>query len=183
MPLTTVLGLALAAGFAAAYAARVELRVSPRPALLTPASATLHLFLALVLVPASAYFYVFHGDWFLLYWFDSEAIPSAVALLGFLAQALLGSGAFQLGALLVRSQRETTAAVIAGILFALTFGPIPLVFERLRWVGTFVQFDRNFGLVAYGSGTVVQGTLAIGSVVLIGLVVMLFRVRALGGRS
>ena len=70
MPHPTVLFLAFATGLAAAIAGRSELKISPRPALFTRSALAFLIFDFLVLVPASAYFYVFHGDWFLLYALD-----------------------------------------------------------------------------------------------------------------
>lgn len=177
MPITTALTLALLAGFAAAFSARVELRVSPKPAPLTAAAAGVGLFLALVLVPASAYFYAFHGDWFLLYFIDSHTVPSALALLGFVAQWLVGMGAFMTGAVLVRSQRESVVAVLACVCLVLAFGPLALLLPRLKWVGTYLQFSRNFGLSPYGAGPLFQGTVAVGGLVAVGLAAMLLRVR------
>ena len=79
-------------GLAAALAGRQELRMSPRPIALTRSFGAYLSYVSLVVVPASAYFYAFHGDWFLHYTVDVERIPSAVALVGFVGQAGLGRG-------------------------------------------------------------------------------------------
>ena len=93
MPFTTLLLLGFGVGAAAALAGAAELRVSPRPVLLSDSFGAFVAFMLLLLVPVSVYFYVFHGDWFMLYTVDVRRIPSALALLGFaleLAVGLLG---------------------------------------------------------------------------------------------
>ena len=109
MPLPTLLPIALGIGIATALVGGRELRMSPRHALLTATFKAFALFLALVLLPISVYFYVFHGDWFLLYTFDVRRIPSAVALIGFLVELALGVGGFAVGAQLARGQRTGVA--------------------------------------------------------------------------
>lgn len=49
------------------------------------------IFAGFLLLPLSAYFYLFHGDWFLLYRIDVSVIPSAVALLVFIFEFALGA--------------------------------------------------------------------------------------------
>src|SRR5689334_4500406 len=102
MPLPTILAFILVAGLATALAGRHELRISPRPVLLTRTFAAYLIYACLVVIPASVYFYVFHGDWFMLYFLDVQRIPSAMALLGFIVEAVLGIAGFLLGAVLVR---------------------------------------------------------------------------------
>ena len=97
MPFPSFVFLAFACGIAAALAARVELRMSIRPVPLTNSFYVFTIFVSLVLVPASAYFYVFHGDWFLLYAINVQKIPSAIALLVFLLEAGVGFFGFRRG--------------------------------------------------------------------------------------
>lgn len=176
MPLPTVLFLAFAAGLSAALAARSELKVSPRPSLLTRGALAFLIFDFLVLVPASAYFYIFHGDWFLLYAFDVRQIPSAIALIGFLFQGLLAALAFVFGAGLVRSQREAIGGGLIAV-FATSAVAIPLlVSERLRMVGSYAQYTGNFGLVPFTSGPLLLGTIAMAGIVAFGLGFLLLRI-------
>ena len=66
-----------------------------------------------MIVPVSVYFYVFHGDWFLLYLFDVSRIPSAIAMVGFFVQAGLGAPAGDVGGL----------TLSLGTSLALSWGP------------------------------------------------------------
>lgn len=181
MPLPTVVFFALASGVAAALASRVELRLSPRPPLLTRSFGAYAIFAGLVLVPVSVYFYVFHGDWFLLYAFDVRRIPSAVALVGFLVQGGLGAAGFLFGAGLVRSQRDSAAWLLLFALIALAVG-IPFgAAERLQRVGSYAQFQGDFGLEPYGRGPLMQGAILMGAFLVVGLGALVLRLH-LGGR-
>ncbi|MFW6197483.1 MAG: hypothetical protein ACOC5B_01330, partial [Myxococcota bacterium] len=53
LPLPTLLLLAIASGFGAALAAKAELRISPRPAVLTRSFVAYGLFIALLLIPSA----------------------------------------------------------------------------------------------------------------------------------
>jgi hypothetical protein len=163
-------------GAASALAGAHELRVSPRPVMLSDSFAAYVAFTLLLLLPASIYFYVFHGDWFLLYLVDVRRVPSALALLGFfieLALALLG---FAFAAACVRAQRNSwvisaLALCAIGACSALAIAP-----DRLRVVGTFRQFRGGFGLASYG-GALLQGALAMGGLLVAGAIYLLFRIR------
>ena len=106
MPIPFLVFLSFAAGAATAVAGRSEVRSSPRPVLLTRALQGYVIFAILVLIPASAYFYIFHGDWSLLYWVDTSTVPSAVALLLFVAELGLGILGYLIAALAVRNHRD-----------------------------------------------------------------------------
>ena len=80
MPLPTQLLLTFASGVAASLAARSDLRTSPKPALMSRAFTAYLLYAAFVLVPVSLYFYLFHGDWYVLYLVATEHVPSAIVL-------------------------------------------------------------------------------------------------------
>jgi len=181
MPMPTLLCLAFASGVAAALAGRSELRVSPRPALLTRTAGAYGLFAGLVLVPITIYFYVFHGDWFLLYLIDVRRVPSAVALVGFILEVLIGAGGFAAGAALVRGQRERVAT---GLAIAACAGALAVVVagrDRLSVVGSYAQFQGGFGLEPYGSGTLLSGTIVMTLILGLGVAYLLFRLHA-GGR-
>ena len=176
MPLPTALLLTFATGLLSALAGRAEIKLSPKHALLTKAFGAFMLFVCCVLVPVTVYFYVFHGDWFLLYLVDSSLIPSAIALLGFIAQALIGIAGFSVGASFLRTQRETSAAVLAG-LAVFVGGLIPaLLHDRLSVVGTFAQFDRSFGLVDFSQSSLFFGVFGMNAIAVLGLVFLLGRV-------
>jgi hypothetical protein len=163
-------------GVAAALTGAHELRLSPRHALLSGSFGVLLAFLGLLVVPISVYFYVFHGDWFMLYLVDVRRVPSALALLGFVLEALLGVLGFMIGASLVRTQRSG----IAHALLALTvLGAVSVVLvcpERLRMVGTYGQYRGGFGLTSYG-GTLLQGTVSMGVVLAAGTAFLVYRIR------
>lgn len=175
MPIPTLFLLAFACGVAAAIASRKELKVSPRPALLSRGFGALVLFLVLVLVPVTVYFYVFHGDWSLLYLVDVRAIPSAVALIGFVVEALVGAAGFATGAALVRGQREALAGVLTGGVLLLGGALVALMRDRLAVVGSFAQYRGGFGLQAFGDGPVLSGALAMGLILALGLAYLLIR--------
>lgn len=175
MPLPLIVCLSFASGTATALAGRGELRVSPRAALLTQTFSAYAAFVALLILPATVYFYVFHADWFLLYLIDPRTVPSAVALLGVAAVGAVGAAGFLLGASLVRSQREPWAGGIAAVVALLGLGVSLGLGDRLRRVGTYTQFHRGFGLTDYGSGPLYYGTLSLGLLLVLGLVFLLVR--------
>lgn len=183
MPLPTLICLAFATGVAAALAGRGELRVSPRHALLTTSFGAYLIFACLVLVPASVYFYVFHGDWFLLYLFDVQRVPSAIALVGFVAEAALGTLGFVAGTALLRSQREIAAGVV--IALALIVGAaVPAVLrDRLAVAGTFAQYDGHFGLTPWMDSTLLTGGIAMASLIALGFVFLVLRLNFASTRS
>jgi hypothetical protein len=182
LPLTTLLFLTFGAGIAAALAAGSELRLSPRPALLTRSFAAFGSFLVLLLVPVSVYFYVFHGDWFLLYALDVRKVPSALALMGFAGEAGVGVLGFLVGSVLARAQRNTVGGVIAGLCLAAAGGVVLIVPERLGVVGSYAQYHGGFGLTPYRGGALMQGSLVMGVILLVGVAFLLWRLR-LGSRD
>ncbi len=182
MPLISLLSIATAAGISAAMAGRVELRVSPRAPLLSRAFGAYCLFAAIVLVPVSVYFYVFHGDWFLFYLADVHRIPSAIAMVGFLGHIGLGALGFLLGAALIRNQRDAFALGAIGVVLG-GAGVVALLFrERLAVVGSHAQFHRSFGLVPIGESPVIAGAVVMGAAVVAGWLAMLIRVHLSGRR-
>lgn len=182
MPLPTLVCLAFGVGVAAALFGGSELRFSPRRALLTSTFKAYALFLLLVLVPVSVYFYVFHGDWFLLYAVDVKRIPSAIALLGFVAEAWVGVLGFSIGAALARAQRTSVGfGLVAGAVLA-SVSVIVLWPERLSVVGTFAQYRGDFGLRSYG-GALMQAGLAMGGLMAYGAAYLLVRIRVAGRKA
>lgn len=180
MPLPVLVLFAFGVGVAAAMAGGNELRLSPRHALLTSSFRAFLLFLCLVVVPVSVYFYAFHGDWFLLYALDVRRIPSAVALLGFMLQAGIGVAGFSLGAVLARSQRTAAGYLVLSAALLLSAAVAVLWPGRLAVVGTFAQFRGDFGLRPYG-GALLKGAVAMGAFLAVGTAYLLARI-AVGGR-
>ncbi len=156
--------------------------MSPRPILLTRGFAAYVSYACLVIVPISVYFYLFHGDWFLGYTIDVNRIPSAVALVGFVAQAGLGAVGFLFGAVLVRNQRETIVGLLAALVLIAGAVAVFLQLDRLAQVGTHAEFHGQFGLDAYEDGPLMSGALAMGGIALCGLVFLLVRLWV-SGRS
>lgn len=174
MPLPTQVFLTFASGVLAALAARADLRVSPKPALGSRAFVAYLLFVTLVVLPISVYFYLFHGDWYLLYAVDTGRVPSALVLLGGLAEILVGASGFLCGAGLIRSQRDQWAGAIVGVTVSMALGVLPLARQRLSVVGSYSQFHGDFGLVKYG-GPLFSGTLLMSLWMLLGLSFLVYR--------
>jgi len=176
LPFTTLLLLGFGVGAAAALAGAAELRVSPRPALLSDSFGAFVAFMLLLLVPVSVYFYVFHGDWFMLYTVDVRRVPSALALFGFAVELAVGLLGFGLSALCVRSARSNWALAIVALCALAAVSVVFVCPERLRMVGSFRQYRGGFGLARYG-GALMQGALAMGSLLLAGAVFLIARIR------
>lgn len=176
MPFTTLLLLALGMGAASALAGANELRVSPRPVFLSDSFGAFVAFMLLLVLPVSLYFYVFHGDWFMLYTIDVRRVPSALALVGFLVELAVGLLGFGCAALCIRSARASWAvtAVVVCCLAALSI--VFICPERLRAVGTFRQYKGGFGLSSYG-GALLQGALAMGGLLTAGASYLIVRIR------
>ncbi|GAB5550051.1 MAG: hypothetical protein SangKO_098110 [Sandaracinaceae bacterium] len=180
MPLPALVALAFVSGLSASLAGRQELRMSPRPVALTRSFLAYLSYAVLVIVPASVYFYLFHGDWFLLYAVDVQRIPSAVALVGFMGQGALGVLGFVLGAVLVRNQRELIVGILLGVAVVAAGVLVVLYADRLGQVGSYAQYHGQFGLESYASGPLLTGALGLGGIVLVGLAVLLARLWTAG---
>lgn len=132
------------------------------------------LYASLVLVPVSLYFYLFHGDWYLMYFVATENVPSAIVLIVCVFEVVLGASGFLSGAALVRTQRDQWAGALIGGSLALGLGVLPLARQRLSVVGTYAQYHGDFGLSAYG-GALLQGTLFMTLWVVLGLAFLVYR--------
>ncbi|MBT8451185.1 MAG: hypothetical protein KJO40_04370 [Deltaproteobacteria bacterium] len=149
MPLLFLLLIAFATGALSAYAGRDELRHSSDPVWRMETFLAYALFVTLVLVPTTIYFYAFHGDWFLFYWVDTARAPWFWGLMGaalLLGAALLG---FWIGLALCRASRDlaTRRITIGSVLMALAVWP--LAWSRLSVVGSHRQFSRDYGLTTF----------------------------------
>lgn len=182
LPLPTLVCIAFASGIAAAWGGRIELRLSPRPALFTRSFAAYASFAALLLIPITIYFYVFHGDWFLLYLVDVATIPSAVAMLGFVVELAVGAAGFVVGSTLVRMQRDGSTLIASIGALVLGVGVPLAVPDRLMVVGTYAQFEGGFGLQAFGGGPLLQGGVVMAVLLFGGLAYLLGRLQLHGRR-
>lgn len=176
MPFPTFVFVAFGVGVASALLGGSELRETPRHPALTGSFKAFALFLVLVLLPASVYFYIFHGDWFLLYAIDVRRVPSAIALFGFVVELGLGVGGFSLGAMFARTQRTSLGFATAGAAIIAAITSIVLFRERLSMVGTFAQYRGDFGLRPYG-GPLMQAGLIMGLALVYGAAYLLVRIR------
>ena len=182
MPLPTLVFIAFGVGVAAALFGGSELRLSPRRAVLTSSFKAYALFLTFVVLPVSVYFYVFHGDWFLLYAIDVRRIPSAIALLGFVVEASLGVLGFTIGAALARAQRNSVGFGLVALATLAAGAVVALWPDRLAVVGTFAQYRGDFGRHEYG-GPLMQAGLAMGALLIYGATYLLVRIRVASRRG
>ena len=160
LPLLFLLLITIATGALSAYAGRDEVRDSPDPVWRMESFLAYALFVALVLLPTVIYFYIFHGDWFLFYWFDTDRAPVSWGLLA--ALLLLGAAflGFRIGAALCRASRDAaTRRITAGALF-IALAVWPLGWDRLSVVGSYRQFTRDYGLTAFFSSPAFYSGLA-----------------------
>jgi hypothetical protein len=149
LPLFFLLFMSFVTGAFAAYAGRDELRHNGGAMWRAESFLAYLLFFLLALLPTAIYFYVFHGDWFLFYWVNTGQAPW---LWGALTAVLLcgaGLAGFGLGAALCRGSRDTTARRLGTLGTILAVGVWPLAWQRLSRVGTYRQYDREYGLTPY----------------------------------
>jgi hypothetical protein len=132
--------------------------------------------MVLLLLPISAYFYLFHGDWFMLYTVDVRNLPSALVLVGVVVEAGLGLLGFFAAALCVRNARMGWALSLVAACAVAAVGVVFVVPERLRVMGSFRQYWGGFGLEPYG-GSLFHGALAMGIFLVYGAAYLLVRIR------
>lgn len=177
MPFPTLIFIILGIGIAAALASRDSLRMSVRPVLLTGSFAAFLGFLVLVAIPISAYFYIFHGDWFILYLSDVRKIPSALALVGFLVEGSIGVGGFVVGAVLARRQLLVVGYWLMGLCALLALSVFAIFPNRVWRVGSFTQYHYGFALKSYLSSVVPIGTLLMSAIMVAATAYLIFRLR------
>ena len=149
MPLLFLLLIAIATGALSAHAGRDELRHSSDPIWRMETFLAYAIFVALVLLPTAIYFYVFHGDWFLFYWVDTARAPWFWGLLGALLLMGAASLGFRIGAAFCRASRDLAARRITVGAFFIALAVWPLAWDRLSVVGSYRQFTRGYGLIAF----------------------------------
>jgi len=141
-PIDVLLSFVL--GGAVALAARIQLRLSPRPWYATRYFASLGTLYGFLVVPAASYRYFLHPDWSAMYMVDVAPAQQFFGLGALLAVMGSGLGAFVLGNYCARAHREwillaSLAAAAGGIamLAALGAGRIGVVGSHAQWTGTF----------------------------------------------
>jgi hypothetical protein len=160
LPLFFLLFMAFATGALAAYAGRDEIRHGGDGMWRAESFLAYVLYFALALLPTAIYFYVFHGDWFLFYWVNAGRAPWVWGFLAVIVLGGVGLGGFSLGAALCRDSRDAAARRLGmlGLVFAV--GVWPLAWQRLSRVGTYRQYDRDYGLTPYFESPAFQSGLA-----------------------
>lgn len=177
MPLPTLIFLVFGIGIGAAMASKDALRMSVRPVLLSASFATYLSFLLLVAIPISVYFYIFHGDWFLLYLSDVRKIPSALALVGFLLEGCVGAAGFSLGAALVRRRQFTAGYWVIGACGALGLSVFGVFQNRVWRVGNYTQYHYGFALKSYVSSAIFVSALLMSALLAAATAYLVFRLR------
>jgi len=176
LPLLFLLLITVATGALSAHAGRDEIRHSADPVWRMEAFLAYALFVGFVLVPTAVYFYVFHGDWFLFYWVDTGHAPW---VWGFLVILFLLGGAslgFWLGAALCRASRdEAVRRITVGALF-IAVAVWPLGWDRLSVVGSYRQFTRDYGLIAFFASTAFYSGLAMFIILVVAFVWLVYRI-------
>ena len=143
---------------------------------MTSSATALVLYASLLVVPVGVYFYVLHGDWFLLYLVDVERVPSAVALIGFALLVGVGVLGFAAAASLARAQRDAVSGALLVVALVATVGFALGLRERLSVVGTHAQFTRGFGLTDFTAGPLLPSAWLMGVLLLVGLLGTVARV-------
>ena len=141
--------MAFATGALAAYAGRDEIRHSSEAMWRAESFLAYVAFFVLALLPTAIYFYIFHGDWFLLYWVNTGQAPWVWGLLAAVLLCGAGLAGFSVGAALCRGSRDAAARRLGALIVILALGVWPLAWPRLSRVGTYRQYDRDYGLVPY----------------------------------
>jgi len=162
-------------GFLTALVGYQELRLSLRSPILSRIFASYMLFVLLLWVPSTAYFYIFYGDWSLAYCADASRIPSAIALLVFVGQALLAAFTFRLGVSMLRAYRRVWTLVTMGSVAVLTILAVLLASARWMTVGTFAQFHGGFGTVPLYRSSVLLSAIILNVLVGLGYGFLLYR--------
>lgn len=169
MPLLFLLLIAIATGALAAHAGRDEVRQSADPIWRMDAFVAHAIFLGFVLCPTVIYFYVFHGDWFLFYWVDTERAPWAWGMLAILLLLGAASFGFGLGVALCRASRDAVARQIGIGALVIALAVWPVGWNRLSVVGSYRQFTRDYGLTTFFSSPAFHSGLAM--LVIIGVAI------------
>jgi hypothetical protein len=126
---------------------------------------------ALVFAPVNAYFLAFAGDWSFAYFFDSRALPSAVALLVVLFDAAVVWAGFVAGRWVRQARSAGVGAVLAGAPLLLAAVAVLLAHGRLRADATFDQIRSNFGVTPIASSPLGIAIVWMNLLLVLGLVI------------
>jgi hypothetical protein len=170
-PLDALLSFVLG-GFVA-LACRVQLRLSPRPWYATRYFAGLASFQLLVFLPAAFYRYYFFPDWSAMYLFNASQFHFWATGGGLVVAALMAIAAFVLGNRCARARREWLLLTALAVALAGLATVASLLVDRLWSVGSFAQWQRNFGLRQLTETDLLPALLAMGVCVLVAWLYML----------
>lgn len=167
MPFPSLCCFAFCAGLLASLAGRAEVLTFGDRWWASETFSVFALFMGLVLVPVASYFYVFHGDWFLLYLASTASVISSLGLFILGLVLVTAVGGFALGTKLCRldQSRQLWAAVGGAIGAAFLF--FVIAWPRSTVVGSTVQYAKDFGLHPYWGSAAAWGGLwmtAVGAV-------------------
>ncbi len=176
LPFAVLVAFALGAAFgriAQGEIARVEgPLVTSRPMLVVLG------FAGLVMVPVTAYFAAFHGDWAYLYLATWQRIPSAVDLAVVVVAAACVPAGFVSAAFAVRARRRELLGAMIGlplavvVILAVAFG------KRLVVSASAAQYAGGFGVEPIASSALGKGVLWAALALVAGVAVAVRALRA-----
>ena len=178
LPLFFLLFIAFSTGVLAANAGREEVRHSADPMWRMESFLAYAIFVGLVLIPTTVYFYAFHGDWFLSYGIDTGHAPWSFGIFVVLLVSGLAVAGFRLGSALCRLGRQTLLRRLAVAGFVAALAVWPIGWNRIRFVGTYREFTRDYGLTGYFSSPVFYAGLVMLILLVSSFVWVLYRVDA-----
>ncbi len=149
MPFPSLCCFAFCTGLLASLAGRAEVLTAGDRWWASETFSVFAVFMGLVLVPVTSYFYAFHGDWFLLYLASTGSVISSLGL--FIVGLVLSSavGGFALGSKLCRLEQTGQLWMIAAGAIGAAFFFFLIAWPRATVVGSKVQFAKDFGLNPY----------------------------------
>jgi hypothetical protein len=157
VPLPFALLVALALGAAFARLAQGEITRAEAPLAASRGMSVALGFAALVLLPVTAYFAAFHGDWAYLYFVAWQHVPSAIDLaLVLLAAACVPAG-FVAGALAVRARRQDVLGGLIGAPVALLLIVTMAFTKRLVVSASAAQYAGGFGVEPIAASALGKG--------------------------
>jgi cytochrome bd-type quinol oxidase subunit 2 len=147
--------------------------------LLSPRTAIVALFAALVFAPVAAYFLIFSGDWAFFYLVDSRTVPSALELCLVLLDVGLVLAGFLAGRHATHRRAERTLMALGITPGLLIVGLLFAFFPRLRVEGTYHQVKSAFGTQPVAGGPLGYAIRWMNGLLIAGVVLT---VRALGSQ-
>ncbi len=164
MPLLALFSVACAIASASPVLAESELRTTLRSPFHTYAFRANTTFVLFVVLPVATAAYVLVGDWAVSYVIATQAVPSALALGGFLFATASVVLAFLASAVLVRSDRGVLAWSLSALFLTLAVVALGIGAQRSLLIGSHDQF--RFGTIKPASGRESLSLLAVAAAVL-----------------